>query len=150
MKTWICSTLTSILAPMQGTARLYAYIKKQGHDVSLKDFNQEAYFSLLSRKYLEPTFEQAASMLELVKRNKFLREDMGSILLHSSSNAIRQMLLEGLLSNSPWYRFISPSAVKRPVFGILGSRIGPDNVIYALLADKEHVLSSVDRARDIL
>ncbi len=49
MKTWICTTLTSFFGPAQGAARLHAFIKKQGHDVSLKDLNQDTYFNLLSR-----------------------------------------------------------------------------------------------------
>jgi len=74
MKAWICTTLASFFGPMQGAARLYAYQEKQGHDVFLKDLNQDAYSALLSRGYLEQAFVRAEYMLEPVKRSSFLRE----------------------------------------------------------------------------
>jgi len=137
MKTWICATLASLFGPMQGAARLYAYLKNQEHDVSLKDLNQDAFFTLLSREYLELTFEKAKYMLESVARNKFLREDIGSILLHSSNNAIKQLLAKGI-------------SVGYPVFGINNPRIKSSNIFYALLSEKEFVISEVDRAREVL
>ena len=85
MKTWICTTLTSILGPMQGPARLYAYARQQGLDVELQDYNQDAYFTLLSAEYLNEACERASFALETIKRNKFLREDMGAIIDHGSS-----------------------------------------------------------------
>lgn len=106
MKTWICTTLANFYGPFLGTARVYAYVKKQGHDVHLKDLNQDAYFTLLSRDYLEPTLEKVEYTIDSVSRNTFLREDLGSIILHSSGNAMRQLLTKGILLDTPWYKFI--------------------------------------------
>ncbi len=84
-------------------------------------------------------------MLEPLKRNKFLREDMGAILLHSSNNAIKQLLVKGILLGSPWHRFIKASPlVERPISSVIQAKIGADNVIYALLAEKEYILSEVE------
>lgn len=151
MKTWICTTLTSFFGPTQGAARLHAYIKKQGHDVSLIDLNQDAYSALLSREYLEQTIEKINFVIEPLRRNKFLREDMGAILLHSSNKALKELLIRGILLGGPWYRFIKTSnIIKKPVFSILGSKIREDNIIYAMLGEKEYVISEVDRAREVI
>jgi len=137
MKTWICTTLASFFGPMQGAARLYAYLKKQGHDVSFKDLNQDAYFALLSREHLEPILERSKYILESVARSKFLREDINSILLHSSNGAIKQLLARGTMSDSP-------------VFGLTDSKIKHSNIFYALLSEKEFVLSEIEQARNAL
>jgi hypothetical protein len=151
VKTWVCNTLASFFGPLQGSARLYAYLRKEGHDVCLKDFNQDAYFALLSRECLEQTLEKLRRTVDATKRSRFLREDVGSILLHSSSDAARQLLAKGILTGSPWYRFIKTgNAVKKPVFRFINSRIKPDNVFYALLNDREFVLSEVEKAREVL
>lgn len=88
MKTWICNVMANFYGPLLGAARLYAYVKKQGHDVSLKDLNQDAFFTLLSRDYLGPTLERVEWAIDSVSRNRFLREDLGSIVQHSSGNAL--------------------------------------------------------------
>jgi len=151
LKTWVCSTLASFFGPMQGSARLYAYLKKQGHNVSLRDFNQDAYFALLSREYLEQASERLRLITDSAKRSKFLREDIGSLLLRSSNNAIRQLLAKGIMLGSPWYRFIRASAImKKPVFDIINAKIKCDNIFYALLDDKGFVISEVERSREIL
>ena len=58
MKTWLCTTFTSFFGPAQGAARLNAFIRQQGHDVTFKDLNQDTYFTLLSRPYLEQYFDR--------------------------------------------------------------------------------------------
>jgi len=151
MKAWVCTTLTSFFGPTQGAARLYAYLKEQGHDVSFKDLNQDGYSALLSRENLEQTFEKISSVIEPMRRNKFLREDMGAILLHSSNKAFKSLLLNGILSTSPWHSVTqAPDIIKKPVFSILGSKIREDNVIYAMMSEKEHVITEVDKAREII
>lgn len=151
MKVWVCTTLTNFLAPTQGAARLYAYLKKQGHTVCLKDLNQDGYSALLSRKYLERTLEKVSSVIEPMRRNRFLREDIGGILLHSSNKALRELLLRGFLIGGPWARLAkSPGIIKKPLFGIIGSKIREDNIVYAMLAEKEYFISEVDRAREVL
>ncbi|MDD4875760.1 MAG: radical SAM protein [Dehalococcoidales bacterium] len=151
MKAWICTTLTSFFGPTQGAARLYAYQKKQGHDVSLKDFNQDGYSALLSRNNLERTFGKINFVIEPLRRNKFLREDIGAILLRSSNKNLRNLLLKGIMLGSSWsYVVNSPDIFKKPIFKILGSKIREDNILYAMVAEKEHVITEVDRAREII
>jgi len=151
LKTWICNTLTTFFGPLQGSARLYAYIKKQGHDVSLKDFNQNAYFALLSREYLEQTFERLRLITDSAKRSKFLRENLGSLLLHSSNNATKQLIAKGILVDNPRYRFIKTNhMMKRFIFEIINARIKHDNIFYALLSNREYIISEIDHAREIL
>jgi radical SAM superfamily enzyme YgiQ (UPF0313 family) len=151
MKTWICTPIANFYGPLLGAARLYAYVKKQGHDVHFKDLNQDAYFTLLSRAYLEPTLEKVEYSIDSVSRNTFLREDLGSIILHSSSNAMRQLVTKGMLLNTPWYKFIKATKVaKKPIFNMVSSKIKPDNIIYALLSEKEFVLTEIERSRKVL
>lgn len=137
MKIWLCTTMASFFAPMQGAARLYAYLKKQGHDVLFKDLNQDAYFTLLSRKYLRHTFERLQYFLEPATRSAFLRKDMGSILWHSSNGALGELSAKGTLRGYP-------------MSNATRSRIGLDNLFYAVLSEKEYVISEIDRAREIL
>ena len=65
MKTWVCTSLVHILGPQQGAARLYAYLKAQSRDVYLKDFNQDAYFTLLSREYLELSLARLNDIMDI-------------------------------------------------------------------------------------
>jgi radical SAM superfamily enzyme YgiQ (UPF0313 family) len=151
MKTWICTTLTSFFGPAQGAARLYAFIKKQGHDVSLKDLNQDTYFNLLSREYLERDFDRLNFVLEPMRRNKFLRESVGALLLRGSNTSIRQLLLNGLVSSSKFRGIINaPGFIKKPAFSLLGNKLKEDNLVYALLMEKDYVISEVDSARKAL
>jgi anaerobic magnesium-protoporphyrin IX monomethyl ester cyclase len=151
MKSWICTTLTSILGPIQGPARLYAYVKKQGHDVSLKDLNQDAFFTLLSRPYLEQACDRLAFVTETVKRNKFLREDIGAIILNSSNQTMRQLLANGLIANGESRTLAQVSRLfKRPALSLVGSKIKNDNVFYALMSQKEYAISEIEKARQAL
>jgi len=134
LHTWICTTLSNFFGPMQGAARIYAYLKNQGHDVSLKDLNQNAYFTLMSEEYVRETLETAQRMLDPIIRSKYLREDTGSILLHSSNNAIKHLLSKGTSSGNSQDR----------------SEIDCGNVFYALLSEKEIFISEVDNARKVL
>ncbi len=137
MKTWICTTLASFFGPMQGAARLYAYIRKQGHDVSLKDLNQDAYFTLLSRKYLGACLDRLKSNADMVAKSQFLRQDLGSILSHGSGHCIESLLARGVSPHSP-------------SFGNSSTRLTADDILYALLSESEFVISEIERARKTL
>lgn len=143
--------MCNFYAPLLGAARLYAYTRKQGYNVHLKDFNQDAYFTLLSRDYLESILERTQYALHSVFRNRALREDMGSIILHSSSNAIRQVLAKAILLDTAGYKLVkNVNIVEKPLLSIVGSKIKADNVLYALLSEKEFVLSEIEKSRKIL
>jgi anaerobic magnesium-protoporphyrin IX monomethyl ester cyclase len=151
MKTWVCTTLANFYGPFLGAARVYAYVKKQGHDVHFKDLNQDAYFTLLSRDYLEPALERVGYAIDSVSRNRFLREDLGAILLHSSNSALRQLVAKGILLHMPWYRSVKRAKIlKNPLFGIAASRVKTDNILYALFSEKEFVLSEIEHSRQVL
>ena len=143
--------MTNFYGPLLGAARLYAYTRKQGHTVCFKDLNQNVFFTLLSRKYLERALERIQYSIDSISRNRFLREDMGAILLHSSDNAIRQLSIKGMLLDKPWYKlFKSTGILKKPLFSIAGSRITADNILYALLSEKDYILSEIEKSRQIL
>jgi radical SAM superfamily enzyme YgiQ (UPF0313 family) len=151
MKTWICNTMCNFYAPLLGAARLYAYAKKQGHDVQLKDFNQDTYFTLLSREYMEPVVVRTQYMIDTVFRNRLYGRDLGSIILESSGDAMRQLVARGILMNTPWYKVIKNSGIfKKSLFGMVSSRIKPDNMLLALLSEKEYVLEEIERSRKLL
>ncbi|MBI2909936.1 MAG: B12-binding domain-containing radical SAM protein [Chloroflexi bacterium] len=151
MKTWVCTTLANFFGPMQGAARLYAYLKKQGHDVSLKDFNQDAYFALLSRANLERILDNMKYILEPVARSRPLRESLGSLLLRGSNDAIRQALARSLLGQTPLRPLsAAPDILRRPILSLIESKLTPDNILYALLSEKESVLCEIERARQTL
>jgi anaerobic magnesium-protoporphyrin IX monomethyl ester cyclase len=151
MKVWICNNLAHFLGPQQGPARLYAYLKKQGYDIQYKDFNQDAYFTLLSREYLGQTFDRLRSVIDSAKRSKFLRENIGSILIHSSNRTMKQLLAKGIVMDGRWRGFVKTSGiVKRPLMGIIKSRVNQDNIFYALISQRDFVLSEIDRANSIL
>ncbi|MFC2020904.1 B12-binding domain-containing radical SAM protein [Chloroflexota bacterium] len=151
MKTWICNTMCNFYAPLLGTARLYAYTKKQGHDVHLKDYNQDTYFTLLSRDYLEPTLEKTQHSIDTIFRNRFFRKDLGSIILQSSNNTMKQLVAKGMLLDTLWYKFVKNTNIfGKSIFGILSSKVTVDNVILALLSEKNFVLSEIERSRKIL
>jgi len=143
--------LTSFLGPAQGAARLHAFIRQQGQDITFKDLNQDIYFTLLSREYLERYFDKLSVFLEPMRRSKFLRENMGALLLRSSNTALHQMLLSGLVSKTRFRGIISaPGFIRKPVFSLVGNRLKEDNLVYALMMEKEHVLSEIENAREKL
>jgi anaerobic magnesium-protoporphyrin IX monomethyl ester cyclase len=151
LKTWICTTMTNFYGPLLGAARLYAYIKNQGHDVSFKDLNQDVFFTLLSPKYLGQALERIQNSIDYVSRNRLLREDLGAILLHSSDSTIKQLAVKGILLGKSWYRYIEKTKVlKGLLYGFAGSRIQADNVLYALLSEKDYILSEIEKSRQIL
>lgn len=151
MKTWICTTLTSFYGPVLGAARLHAYIKKQGHDVHFLDLNQDAYFTLLSRDYLEQTLEKIQWSIDSISRNKLLREDIGSILIHSSGQAMKQLAARGMVINTAWYKVLQKTGIAgRPLFNLISSKVKADNIIFALLSEKEFVLSEIEKSRQVL
>jgi len=151
MKAWICAPMANFFIPSLGSARLYAYVKKQGYNVQFQELNQNAFFDLLSREYLEPTLERVQWSVDSASRNRFMREDLGSTLIHSSGNAMPQLLAEGILRDKSWYKSVrSVSAVKTPLSKFVSSKIKPDKVLYALLSEKEFVLTEIERSRKIL
>jgi radical SAM superfamily enzyme YgiQ (UPF0313 family) len=151
MKTWICTTLTSFFGPAQGAARLYAFTRQQKHDVSFKDLNQDIYFTLLSRDYLEQNFDRLNFVVESMRRNKYLRANLGALLLQSSNKGLRNFLLNGIISNTRFRELTRvPKFFKEPIYNLLGKQLNEDNLVFALLAEKEHIISEIDNARKIL
>ena len=143
--------MTNFFVPSLGSARLYAYVKKHGYDVRFQELNQNTYFDLLSREYLEPVLERVQWSADSASRNRFMREDLGSILVHSSGNAMRQLLAKGMLLDKSWYKYVkNMGAVNRPLFSFIDAKITPDKVLYALLSEKDFVLKEIDRSRKIL
>jgi len=151
MKTWVCTTLCNFFTPSLGAARLYAYVKNQGHSVRFKDLNQDAYFRLLSGDYLGPAIEKIGHSIDALSRNRFLREDLGAVMLHSSDNVLKQMVARGVLRHKPWYRFLEKTrAARGPLLRIAGAMVKPENVLYALLSEREYVLAEVEKSRKVL
>ncbi len=151
MKTWLCTNLANYLGPQQGPARLYAYLKKQGIDVSFKDFNKDAYFTLLSPEYLGKTLEKLTDRVDSAKRSRFLREDIGSLLVHSSNRVLKQLLAEGIMMDSRWHRFVKNSGIiKQPLAWFISQNIKYDNILYALISEQKFFISEVDKANNIL
>ena len=143
--------MTNFFVPSLGSARLYAYVKKHGYDVRFQELNQNTYFDLLSREYLEPVLERVQWSADSASRNRFMREDLGSILIHSSGNAMQQLLAKGMLLDKSWYKYVkNMDVVNRPLFSFVDAKITPDKVLYALLSEKDFVLKEIDRSRKIL
>jgi len=151
MRTWICNTLCNFYAPLLGAARVYGYTKNQGCDIRFKDLNQDSYFTLLSRDYLEPIVQKAQHSIDSLFRTRFCRENLGAIVLGSSANAMKQLVAKGMLLDTSWYKYVrNINSIKKPLLGIIESKIKADNILYAMLAEKEFVLSEIERSRKIL
>jgi anaerobic magnesium-protoporphyrin IX monomethyl ester cyclase len=127
MKAWICTTLASFFGPMQGAARLFAYTKKNGYDVALKDLNQDAYFWLLSRANLEQLCQTLSYSIDSTSRNRYYREDIGGILAFNSNNRIIE-LIKNLSGKEPLHK----------------------DVFYSLLEAQDCILAEVEKSRQIL
>ncbi len=128
MKTWICTTLSSFFSPMQGAARLHAYVKNKGYEVCLKDYNQNAYFWLLSRKNLEQACQTLSYSIDSSSRNRYYREDIGGILTFASTNRINELITK-----------------------ITGQKEIPHkDVFYNLLGLQEQIISEVEQSRQLL
>ena len=151
MKTWLCTNLANYLGPQQGPARLYAYLKKQGMDVAFKDLNKDAYFTLLSQEYLGKTIEKLTDRVDSAKRSRFLREDIGALLVHSSNAVLKQLLAKGIMVNSRWSRYLKNGGIaKQPLAWFIDRNIKYDNILYALISEQKFVLSEIDKANDVL
>jgi radical SAM superfamily enzyme YgiQ (UPF0313 family) len=123
MKTWICTTLSNFWAPTQGAARLFAYEKKQGHDVVLKDFNQDGFFKLLSQEFLLETISRLSTKIEPTTRTTSLREDIGSILINGSAHHLHKL-----------------------IGGADAKDISPGNALLALFGNVDRVLGEITRS----
>jgi anaerobic magnesium-protoporphyrin IX monomethyl ester cyclase len=151
MKTWICNIMCNIYGPLLGAARLYPYVKKQGFDISFKDLNQDSYFSVLSKENLGPVMDRVRYAVDTMARNIYLREEMGSIALRSSNNALRQLISRQILSHYGWYKPIEKiGVIRKPLAAFAASKVNEKNIIYALLSEKESVLTAIERSRKIL
>ena len=127
MKTWICTTLANFYGPMQGAARLYAYLKKDGYDVFLEDFNQNAYFALLSQGNLAQVLEGLKNNIDSFSRSKYLREDVGSLLSNSSNKGIDHILEKAT-----------------------GHKLENKDILFALLEAGDFVIEEIEKARQVL
>ena len=127
MKTWICTTLANFYGPMQGAARLYAYLKKEGYDISLEDFNQNAYFALLSQGNLAQALEGLMNNIDSFSRSKYLREDLGCLLSNSSNKGIDHMLQKAT-----------------------GRKLENKDIFYTLLETGDFVIGEIEKARLVL
>ncbi len=138
MKTWLCTTLTNLYSPLQGIARLYAYCKKQGVSVEYKDFNQDAFFSLLSDSFLFLCFEKISSMLYTLERNNSIRECFSSLLLASSNNYLVDLIHSGS---------VDPLAVgcPKPIYHSHRSAL-----VHELLENRQSVVSAISCASKTL
>lgn len=152
MKTWVCSPLSNIYAPTQGVARLYAYEKQQGHDITLKDHNQNAFFKLLSGEYLEEACDKLTSLITPISRNSVLKDNIGSILLNAVPNRNFERLLgKGIATKLSPYKFVSRiNPLKKTLEKIVSHKINKKNVYYALIANKYVVIAQIDESRRIL
>ena len=143
--------MCNFYGPLLGAARLYAYVKNQGYDIQLKDMNQDSYFTLLSREYLEPLLQRMRYSIDSYSRTEFCIGSLGSIILGSSNQAMKQLVAKGMLLNTSWYKYIkNMNIIKKPLYGFVDSKISNSNIIYALLSEKEYVLSEIDKSRIIL
>lgn len=151
MKAWICTTLVNFLSPMQGAARLYAYLKKEGHNISFKDFNQDIYFALLSPEYLGGVFKQAKSMLPQITRNQFIRENIGAILLDNSRNMLRKLVVQKKVSNNRIVFLLNKTKlIKDVLLNLIGNKIDISNVFYTILSCQDYIIREIDKSRTII
>jgi radical SAM superfamily enzyme YgiQ (UPF0313 family) len=150
MKTWICTTLANFWGPQQGPARLYAYIRQQKHNVSFIDANQDTYFALMTRQNLYPVMEKLKNNVDSISRNRFLRQNISSILLNSSQGSIKQLIAKGI-TRSPSHIFLRENAItKNVLFNFIKLKITGDNLYYALLSEQEFVIDEIEKASNVL
>lgn len=125
MKTWICSTLLNIYNPMQGSARVYAYLKREKYDIALKDFNQDTYFALFSRKNLEQVLEKLHHDIDT--HSNELRERLGLTLQKSSDGNISQLLRK-----------------------IVGNNLNNEDILDTLFDAGDFIIDEIDKSCRIL
>ncbi len=151
MKTWICTFPATLFSPLCGAARLYANVKKNGFDVSFIDMNQKAFFSLLSPESLEQVFERITHYIFSAHMSSSFRRNIGSILLNSSNNVIRQPLILDLLNKTPLKTYIKRSNVlEKYLCKIAGIKVTTDNIYYLLLAGKDQIVADIEVSRQRL
>ncbi len=119
--------MSCFLSPIQGPARLYAYVKKAGFDVQFRSFNQEAYFRLLSGDYLEDALSRLESSTESMVRSQYLRKSIGSLLHNNSNEALGHVLAK-----------------------LSGKKLDTSNIYYALVGNKDYVLSEIEKSNKVL
>lgn len=89
--------------------------------------------------------------LDSMSRNTFFREDLGAIILHSSNNAFREMLTKRFLIVHPGIKLAATSNIfKTMISSIISSKINAGNVVYALLSEKDYLLSEIEKSRKLL
>jgi anaerobic magnesium-protoporphyrin IX monomethyl ester cyclase len=135
MLTWIVSPLSNIYSPLQGTARLYAYIKKNGFNVKLRDFNQDAFFTLLSKAYLEQCFDKLNGIQFSILRSHYLQDHYNALLLNGSRFFLNELIHFGQIDINRSTRYHAYDS---------------SNLFFKLLENKETVLDKIIKASILL
>jgi len=134
MKVWLFETISNFFGPIQGPARLYAHVKKSGFDIAFKNFNQEAYFRLLSRDYIGEALTRLEDSMGSLTRSQYMRKSAGSLLMANSNDALQRLLSWGTVSTH------FPTGKKA------GRDIDSSNICYELISNKDFVLSEIEKS----
>jgi len=136
---------------MYGAGRLYAYMRSKGHDVSFKDHNQNAFFSLLSKDHLNRAYDNLKIMIDPVMRSTVLRDDIGSILLNNSEYALKGLISKIFVSDKKWLKHLSDFPMTGNIIGsVVRSRITKENILYSLLSAGKDVIADVDTSCGVM
>jgi radical SAM superfamily enzyme YgiQ (UPF0313 family) len=64
---------------------------------------------------------------------------------------MRQLAARGISLNIPWYETIKKTRIlAKPALSLVGSRIKPENILFAILSEKEYILAEIERSRRAL
>ena len=89
MKTYLINTLINFWSSPQGPARLYSYLRKRGVDITFLNLNHNIYSYFFSEKTIKSILEEVRPLfLSVLARDRFYRENFGSILINSSGGKI--------------------------------------------------------------
>jgi hypothetical protein len=138
MLTWIVTPFSNIYGPLQGAARLYAFIKYMGHRIKYKDFNQNTFFSLLSKNYLEICIEKLSSTLHTLLRTNYLQSHYNNLLLTSSNYFLPELLQKGSIEFTHHDRFYISKYLKN------------QSLVFDIIANNGAIINTITTSSNIL
>ena len=143
MKTILINTIVNFFGPPMGPARLYGYCLKKKLDVSFYNLNNDIYSYLLSEKFLkELLLTNSSRLFWSLSRDKFIRQNFGSILLSSSNGEFKKLLAEILLETKLGDKY-NVHLFKDILLKIIQSNINTDNIPFLLLGNIEKVAKRI-------
>ncbi len=149
MKTFLINTVTNYVGSPQGPARVYAYARRAGLDVTFLNLNHDVFSHVLSARTLSLLWQAAGPSRagnQVVDRSA--RDAFGALLISSSRGEIVSLLADVLEARGPADEYAQRVAQPRPPLRpALRRRLTPERIAFELSDHLPEVTARIGAAQ---